>query len=529
MIENTKKKKSYRTSEIIAFSVSGLLIVLGFLMMFSAIWFTNNFNTDVGLDAVIFTLRSGIKGTDPGLVAAFILDSAIPTVLCSAVLLACMIIIPKFIRNKKFRELCTSKFHKIMAVCLSVALFLSLFVFSGLHIGLFAFIAARLDTTNLFNDRYVNPDNVEITFPEEKRNLIYIYLESMEISYMDEGEGGALDRNLIPELTELAKNNLNFSHTDGVGGAQTTVGSTWTIAAMITQTSGVPLCLPSIKLNNKLDKAEKVLPGLTNMTNVLNENGYAQALMVGSDSSFGGRREFFTQHAMDTVYDLFTAREDGLLPSQDYHDSFWGYEDHYLFDYAKEKICTLAEGEKPFAFTMLTVDTHHPAGHPCKNCQRRSIEGLPVEEAKEIQFEDVLNCSSRQVDAFVAWIQEQDFYENTTVIVTGDHCSMNKEYFAENVPEDYTRRVYNCFLNCPIKPVQAKNREFTTLDMFPTTLAALGCTIEGDQLGLGVNLFSEKQTLAEELGMEYLNGEIMKTSKYYQERFLFGERKGKEQ
>ncbi len=40
-----------------------------------------------------------------------------------------------------------------------------------------------------------------------------------------------------------------------------------------------------------------------------------------------------------------------------------------------------------------------------------------------------------------------------------------------------------------------KNREFTTLDMFPTTLAALGCTIEGDKLGFGVNLFPGKRHL----------------------------------
>ena len=29
-------------------------------------------------------------------------------------------------------------------------------------------------------DNYVDPDRVNITFPEQKRNLIYLYLESME-------------------------------------------------------------------------------------------------------------------------------------------------------------------------------------------------------------------------------------------------------------------------------------------------------------------------------------------------------------
>ena len=60
-----------------------------------------------------------------------------------------------------------------------------------------------------------------------------------------------------------------------------------------------------------------------------------------------------------------------------------------------------------------------------------------------------------------------------------------------------------------------KNRQFTTMDMFPTTLASMGVIIEGDQLGLGTNLFSEKQTLAEKYGMDTVNEELVKDSKFF--------------
>ena len=43
------------------------------------------------------------------------------------------------------------------------------------------------------------------------------------------------------------------------------------------------------------------------------------------------------------------------------------------------------------------------------------------------------------------------------------------------------------------------------MDMFPTTIASLGATIEGDRLGLGTNLFSGEQTLAEKLTFDQLN------------------------
>jgi phosphoglycerol transferase len=43
------------------------------------------------------------------------------------------------------------------------------------------------------------------------------------------------------------------------------------------------------------------------------------------------------------------------------------------------------------------------------------------------------------------------------------------------------------------------NRLFSAVDMFPTTLAALGVEIPGDRLGIGTNLFSEQPTIMKNL------------------------------
>ena len=51
--------------------------------------------------------------------------------------------------------------------------------------------------------------------------------------------------------------------------------------------------------------------------------------------------------------------------------------------------------------------------------------------------------------------------------------------------------------------------------MFPTTLAAMGVKIEGDRLALGVNLFSDEQTLTEQYRRKGLDKELMKKSKFY--------------
>ena len=72
----------------------------------------------------------------------------------------------------------------------------------------------------MVEDNYVDPDRVNITFPEQKRNLIYLYLESMESTYADKASGGAFDKNYIPELTQLAADNISFSNSELLGGGQ---------------------------------------------------------------------------------------------------------------------------------------------------------------------------------------------------------------------------------------------------------------------------------------------------------------------
>ena len=50
----------------------------------------------------------------------------------------------------------------------------------------------------------------------------------------------------------------------------------------------------------------------------------------------------------------------------------------------------------------------------------------------------------------------------------------------------------------------------------------MGATIEGDRLGLGTNLFSTQQTMAEKLGMTEFANELKKRSEYYSRVLMQG-------
>ena len=184
------------------------------------------------------------------------------------------------------------------------------------------------------------------------------------------------------------------------------------------------------------------------------------------------------------------------------------YEDNKLFEFAKEQLLEISQNDEPFNFTMLTVDTHALDGYLDETC----------EATYDYTYANVISCSDSMISEFVEWIEEQDFYENTTIILTGDHITMQSD-IADYLIDD-TRTIYNAFINAQTTPKNSTNRIFNPTDMFPTTLAALGITIEGNRLGLGTNLFSNAKTLSEELGLDYLNEEISKNSDYYNKYFL---------
>ena len=505
------KTKFRRILSVVFVTACILLTVISFAALFAARWYITVYG-QIGFDSVLYTLFSGLNGMDFGLIRSFLRSVLPKTLLCSGVV-SFLLFFPakKEIFVTLFRKLRLRLFPVWRPVSFACSILLCGIVLfaAAKDVELDKYIISVYNSSAIFETQYQDPKTVPITFPEEKRNLIYIFLESMEISFMSDGKNGMLPYDTIPELTALAQENINFSHNENVGGFYTLNGAGMTVGSMVAQTAGIPLKTPPGIDGNGYGQDGNFLPGVTNLTNILHENGYYQALMVGSDAAFGGRKQYYTQHGIDRIYDIHTARADGIVP-QDYQ-VWWGMEDKHLFTYAQQELTKIAAKDQPFAMTLLTVDTHHVGGYLCDLC----------ESTYEEQYENVMACSSRQVDAFVQWLKQQDYYENTTVVIVGDHASMDNEYFQRNSPEGYERTVYNCIINAPVQPVNSSNRIFCAMDMFPTTLAALGCTVEGDRLGLGTNLFSSTATLMEVVGKHQFEHEISLTSYYYMNHFFF--------
>ena len=461
------------------------------------------------LDEIIFTLSHPVEGTDPGFYLSVIKYSLIPAAAVLVVVITVQHVLDKLQERGPAAEdgrawsgKAGAWFLPVCAIICSVFCAVS-FVQIWTRLDVSGYLKNSGQKSTWIEDNYVDPSKVDITFPEKKRNLIYLYLESMEVAYSDTSSGGIFDVNYIPNLTALSSDIQDFSGPDAsrLNGASSWKYTTWTMGGMFAATSGLPLKIPIESEGvdtNYMSTQDAFFPNITTLGDILKGQGYENDLLIGSDATFGGRRLYFSTHGDYEFYDYNHYSEDGELPNG--YKVFWGYEDEKLFDFAKQRLEELSSEDGPFNLTMLTVDTHYPDGYKCRLC----------EDTYDSQYANSIACSDAQVSAFLEWCKDQDWYDDTAIIVSGDHPTMAT--FCDQADENYVRKVYTAYLNPAKEPERDEWREYSTVDNFPTTLSAMGAVIPGGRLGLGTDLFSGEDTLTETFGRDEIDRELSKGS-----------------
>lgn len=481
-----------------------ILTLLSLVIFYTCSYINSNFS-GVSFEQILYSILNS-KGTSINALKDGIIFVSLFSIITFVILYVIVKLNHKYLENK-YRLTITIKNKKYLIDALylrkkRILLYSIILIILSLYncydkLGVKEYIRFQNSKSTLIEDNYVNPKEVNITFPEIKQNLIYIFVESLETSATSIINGGDVEKSYIPNLEYIALNNINFSNKDSLGGAKNLSLTTWTAAGMVAETSGIPLKV--MEANNYTGYGES-LPGATSIGDILEENGYKNYLLLGSDASFGGRRDYFTYHGNYEIYDLYYARDNNWI-DKDYYE-WWGFEDRKLFSFAKKELNKISKNNEPFNFTILTADTHFYDGYQDKKCKKEF----------DSDYANSYYCLDKMLNNFIEWIKKQDFYKNTTIIISGDHLTMQNRFFNE---ENYERTVYNAFINSKATSNTYKNRMFTTMDMFPTTLASLGVKIEGNKLGLGTNLFSNEQTLIEKYDYNYVNEEIKKKSFYY--------------
>lgn len=512
LFEKTKIKNTAGAWIVRILSV--FFTALGCACYFATNWSRESFG-EISGDQLLINLLSPTSDADSAVyVDCFegpVFNTLLITVIVSLLIFSTFKIIIN--NNNKVKTVFNDLARRIISLVLSLAILASggVYLFNGLKLKdvYYSYVLK----SDMIEEYFCDPQEVEIVFPEKKRNVIHIYLESMENSYLSKDLGGYMDNNLMPELAALADEGVVFSDNDTkFGGPQLATGTQWSIASMVNQAAGIPMKTPDQP--NRYGSEGNFLPGAYTLYDMLKEQGYEQTVMFGASAGYGGLRYFFETHGDIKIFDSHYARNNGFIPKD--YNVWWGYEDDKLYEFAKEEITRLYQTGNPFCFTMETADTHRPHGYLSKNAP------TPYDD----QYSNVIAYSSTLAYDFVKWIQAQPFYENTTIILIGDHLSMDTDFF-EDFDKDYVRTQYNLIIN-PAQDINTidksvfVNRKYANFDLFPTILSSMGVKIEGNRLGVGTDLFSGDPTIIEELGLDYVNNELLKKSEFYNDKILQG-------
>ena len=180
---------------------AALFMFLADVLIMLAVWLGRNY-VQVDFDQLLFQLKTTSKGVHGALLSSAVIQVGLFS------LLLFVLEVGLYLRLTGRHNLSFVKNH-ILPFAL-VMFIVSLFI-CGMTVHIYSFMKAESKESDFIQSHYVKPDNSILHFPEQKRNLIYIFLESMESTFADRSAGDMITDCYIPELAALAENNINFS------------------------------------------------------------------------------------------------------------------------------------------------------------------------------------------------------------------------------------------------------------------------------------------------------------------------------
>jgi len=206
----------------------------------------------------------------------------------------------------------------------------------------------------------------------------------------------------------------------------------------------------------------KLGPSQSTLASVLKENGYATGAVVASavlDSRFGLNRGF------DFYYDHFDFNrlEESNIEEMERPGNVVA---EVALDWLKQNY------QKKFFFWMHLYDPHYPYRPPA-----------PYDtEYKDRPYDGEIAFADEQVGRLIHFLKEKDVYQNTVIVLSGDHG----ESLGEHGEKTHGFFIYNSTLHVPLilhLPIEISAERRTTddlvslADLMPTLLQVLQITV----------------------------------------------------
>lgn len=181
-VELQKRTAQNKILKVLSFPFGLLVPVALFITLLACSMVTWLKSTcgDVSFSIIVLQLTSPIKGTDSGVINSIIKTGIIPPLLVTLTISIVYLIMVRVLYN--LEDLPVKKVPAWTKICLEIILLIVLvgtIQVQGTKVGMWEYIKSVQEKTDFYEKYYVNPAKTKLDFPSQKRNLIYIFMESM--------------------------------------------------------------------------------------------------------------------------------------------------------------------------------------------------------------------------------------------------------------------------------------------------------------------------------------------------------------
>ena len=428
------------------------ITLLGFLLLnaiFSTLWFVSNYFTGKGFDeSVIFHLKIGLSGGG-GFEYTNLIIGSFGWLLFVVV----------------FLYYCFKEKSADQSTWLALILVASVLLSNPLSLNVYdRFGEQAKNISPLFVDARISPHLVG------KKNIVYLYVESLENAYLDD----SIFPDLMPNLKSLTREGVYFSN------IKSDFGSGWTVAGMVASQCGIPLVAPKLAFDSSVEGYKEFYRGAYCIGDILS-NTHRLEFYGGANPEFGGKKNFLKTHGFTIVNGRDEISPDGRLIS-----SWWGLPDSIILPHLENRYQQLLKIGSPFALFGLTLNTHHPDGvhdPKCHNLKYKDGSSKILNNFK---------CVDELIKEFINNAKLSHSYKDTLFVIAGDHISMKNSVYDRLQAKP--RSNFLLFLNSG-RVSEVNHRVGSTMDIGSTILDLLGD--KNSALGFGRSLFQEEKNITE--------------------------------
>lgn len=366
------------------------------------------------------------------------------------------------------------------------------------------------DLKKIYSQNYQD-DLYNLKGSAQGMNVIVLQLESFQEFLLFKEING---KEITPNLNKFSKENIEFKNMMIQSYSTTADSEHSTMSSLYPLENGMAFAQYS---SNEYD----------DFFEIYHNNGYYTMYMHGNDGAFWNRKNVYGHLDVDELdfIEAFDAEDT-------YYINDW-VSDESLFRQAVQKLTNASnENGKPLFANIVSASSHNSFDLPGLDNKYAYVD-IDVGEFKDMYFGNYLeaiNYCDKQFGVFIEKLKEAGLYDNTVIVVFGDHYGMQMynyemlDYIEEKDHRYNTVETEINYINVPmvIRVPGVEHMEIdktvSKLDIKPTVCFLTGTE---DGFSIGTSMFGNKDFVC-------LNNGVIVTDDYYYNGYWYHRSNGEQ-